>query len=430
MKPNISLQQKLTWKMNKQLSQAIQMLQYNTYELNGFIEEITRENPFIEVENNWDTWNGKTSSSKSPSDYLDKWDVKQSTNLYDVLKFQLGLLKISPSLKKIVEFGIDCLDENGYLTITVDEWMEKFPANRNEIEEALTILQSFEPAGVGARSLQECLLLQLIRGKFSPMHEEIISSHFQWMVDGKVDLIAQRMDLTHKQVEAIFLDIQSLHPKPGMVFSQQQVDIIIPDAEVLKENNNWIVRISSLHQPTIHIHHHYLKTNLTAEEKRFVERFLKQGEWLKQTIHQRYQTMEKVFAKIVEKQLSFFEFGESRIKPLTLKEVALEVNLHVSTISRVIQGKYFRTPHGVYPVKFFFQPKMKSGVEDISTFAIKQFIKELIDKEDKTKPLSDQEISNYLKTEKNIMISRRTVAKYREELHIFESRRRRRRNND
>jgi RNA polymerase sigma-54 factor len=430
MKTNISLQQKLSWKMNKQLSQAIKMLQYNTYELKGFIEEMTKDNPFIEVENDWESWNGKTPSPKSPSDYLDKWDVKQSTNLYDVLKFQLGLLKISPILKKMVEYGIDCLDENGYLTITIDEWTEKFPANRKEIEEALTILQSFEPAGVGARSLQECLLLQLIRGNFSPMHEEIISCHFQWVVDGKVDLIAQKMELTQREVEAILHDIQSLHPRPGTVYSQQHSDIIIPDAEVFKENNNWMVKISSLHQPTIIIHHQYLKPNLTMEEKRFVERYVKQGEWLKQTIQQRYQTMEKVFAKIVEKQLSFFEFGERRIKPLTLKDIAHELNLHISTISRVIQGKYFRTPHGVYPVKFFFQPKMKSSVEDVSAFTTKQFIKELILKEDKTKPLSDQEISDYLKGEKNITISRRTVAKYREELHIFESRRRRRRNND
>ncbi|SES69666.1 RNA polymerase sigma-54 factor [Salinibacillus kushneri] len=427
MKPKLTQEQKLTWKLTQQLGQAIEILQYNGFQLQQFLEEQMKENPLIEIET--ESFTSDYTRPKQGMGFDESFWIDEEQDLADYMKEQLIDKDLSPSFREIVEFGIDSLDENGYLTVALTDWQLAFHTGEEMIEEALELIQSLEPAGIGARTLQECLALQL-RRKPVPNHLaiDIVTNHLEWVADYRIEEMVLEYGVSEKEIKEAIQDIQALYPKPGILVAGRTSSTIIPDGEVYQSEGTWKVALTKWNRPSVTIYDYSLNQNdLSQEEKEFFQKYTQQGKWLQKALIQRSDSLERVFAAIVKHQILFFDQGPERLKPLVLREIAEELNLHVSTVSRAVKEKYLQTPHGVFPVKFFFQSGLKSNTGEISAYAIKILIKEMIDYEDKQKPLSDQKISELLKHEFHIEISRRTVAKYRLELKLPSSNRRKRR---
>ncbi|MBB6453574.1 RNA polymerase sigma-54 factor [Salirhabdus euzebyi] len=428
MKQKLTQEQKLTWKLTQQLGQAIELLQYNGQQLHQFLQEQVKENPFLEVETN--VHSSYYPPQSGAGDFDESYYTNEEQNIRIYLKDQLINKDLPKGLKGIVEFGIDSLDDNGYLTLTLSEWAEAVQQEEGDVEQALHIIQGLDPIGVGARSLQECLLLQLSASSNpNEVAIDLITHHIEWVADFRKEAIKKKYQLSSIEIEQVLQEIQSCNPRPGLLMTSSKSDYVIPDGEVLLEQGLWRVYLSKWNSPKISVNEHYLQVEgMEEKDKQFVSSYIKSGNWLKQAVNQRYETMGKVFSTIVKNQVLFFEKGPEIVQPLTLKEIAQEVNLHVSTVSRAIKGKYIQTPHGVYPVKFFLQQGIstKSG-GTVSSHSIKVIMKELVGQESKAKPLSDQIIAEQLKQDYDIHISRRTVAKYRMELFIPSSAQRKRR---
>lgn len=429
MKQRLTQEQKLTWKITQQLSQAIEILQYNGYDLHQFLQEQMSENPLIEVETAGEEQFSSVRRHISSQTSVTFDDFQTSPkSLYDLLKEQIIHFDLSEEQRAALEYGIDSLDERGYLTITLEEWAEGSGTSLEVAEECLRLLQSMDPPGIGARSLQECLKLQLAKKKKSALLIDLIEQHIGWVADHSLNEIAEHYEISLAEAKELINEIQSCQPKPGLLLQQKQSDYIVPDGEVIQEQGTWKVKLYIWNSPSITVNRSYLREDTFDDEARdFAKKYVRHGDWLIRAIETRRVNLLTVFQKIVEKQVSFFHYGPAMLRPLTLQEVADEVNLHVSTVSRAVKDKYLQTPRGVLPVKFFFQQGIhKKDGGQTSAHTTKMLIKELVEEEDPAFPLSDQQISQRLQNGFGIRISRRTVAKYRETLNIPSSFKRKR----
>lgn len=419
MQPKLVQEQTLQLKMNQSLIQAIHLLQFSGVEMVEYIQELAKENPLIEEVNfDYELSSFKQTNVKDVS----IGEINQAElSMYEQLKSQLYSINVPDELQGAVHFGIDSLNDDGYLTIGIADWAEDCHITIDMAEEALRLIQQLEPAGIGARTLQECIQLQMPdSGSFL---EELLTDHLEWVADENIPAISDHFQLSEAEAEQILKQIQSCHPKPGQLLSANDTEYIIPEAYIYEENGNWKISFYKWHSPTIEINESY--KNLQVDEKQakdFLKEKMNQVNWLQQAIKFRGNTLENVIEKMVEKQRMYFEHGTFMLQPLTLKEIAAELNLHISTVSRAITNKYVQTKHGVLPLKFFLQSgvKQKDG-QQTASFVIKQLIAELINDEDKQKPLSDQVIKNRLQQEFGITVARRTVMKYREQLGIASS---------
>lgn len=425
MKQELSQQQTLQLKMNQSLLQSINLLQLTGVELIEYIQEIAKENPLIEEVNyDFEISNFKNSNAEQPA----IGEINQAnTSMYEEIKSQMYTLDIPDELKPVVLFGIDSLNEDGYLDIDLKVWAGKCQTTIKKVEQALTFIQSLEPAGIGARTLQECIKLQM-KDPY-PFMEELLEEHLDWIADEAISSISEKYGITADQAVDILDQVRSSHPKPGQLLSPKSPEYIIPEATIYEEDGKRKIFFYKWHTPVIEINQSY--ASLVTDEKEAVD-FLKdkykQVDWLKQAISFRGNTLEKVIRCIVEKQQMFFEHGTFMLQPLTLREVAAELSLHISTISRVIANKYVQTNHGVIPLNFFLQQGvMQSDGQQTASFVIKQLMVELINYENKQKPLSDEAIKLRLQDEFSISIARRTIMKYREQLGIASSTKRRKR---
>ncbi|WP_010532156.1 RNA polymerase factor sigma-54 [Lentibacillus jeotgali] len=416
MRPAIVQEQKLQLKMNQSLIQAIQLLQFSGLEIVEYIQELSKENPLIE-EVNVDY--GISSFKQASPNEASIGEINQAElTMYEQLKGQLYSINVPDELQATVLFGIDSLNEDGYLDIDMKSWANQCDKTMQQVEEALRLIQMLEPKGVGARSLQECILLQM-SGDDSFL-QELLTDHLDWVAEENITEISNHFHLFDEEAETIIKQIQSCHPKPGQLLSTNKTEYVIPEAYIYEEDGNWKISFYKWHSPTIEINESY--RHLQVDEKQaadFLKEKFNQVNWLKQAIQFRGNTLEKVIEKIVERQRMYFEHGAFMLEPLTLKEVAADLDMHVSTISRAITNKYVQTKQGIIPLKFFLQPgvKQKDGRQTAS-FVIKQLMAELIKNEDKQKPLSDQAIKDRLQKEFGITAARRTVMKYREQLGI------------
>lgn len=427
MKPNLIQQQTLQWKMNQTLLQSIHILQLSSIELTDYINEVVKENPLIEEVNyDYDIQQYRKSHSEDVSIDINR---KEET-MYDKLKFQLSGVKVPKELKPVVEYGIDSLNDDGYLDIDLETWAEDCRTTVPMAEKALSYIQSLEPTGIGARNLSECISLQLKEmGKDYPFVMDLMEHHLEWVATENVEEIAGYYETTEEIAAEVIDSIKLCHPKPGLLLNTQQPEYIIPEAMIFKENGSWKIKFYKWANPTIKISDMY--HNLMGMEKEadsFLKEKFRQVEWLKQAIHYRTNTLEDIITLIVEKQYDYFEHGIMMMKALTLSDIADELDLHVSTISRAINQKYVQTPKGVFPIKYFLPSgvRQKNGKKTASN-VIKYLIQEMIDMENKRKPLSDQAIKERLLDEYDIDIARRTVMKYREQLYIPASTKRRKR---
>lgn len=436
LKAGLWQQQTLKLAMTQELSQAIALLQYSAQELTAFLENKALENPLIQVEHaNVQPMNplidrNRRKHQKVEKDWIEQIAEKKYS-LEEQLISQLNIKKLPAEQLRVIRHLIQNLDENGYFVGGFSEIAESLKVSEELVEECLAVLQTLEPAGIGARNLQECLLMQTYYE--NPNNElalNIIANYFVPFAEKKWKQIAKELQVTLKEIQDVFDEIQLLNPKPGALLGREAAAYIVPDVIIEQTAEGLTVRMFDDPIPRINFNEPYYKKFKGQDQQvnRFLQEKFQDYQWIIRSIEQRKETLTKVVAKIVEKQPSFFQKGAQLLVPMTMKEVAAELDIHESTVSRAVREKYVQTPIGTFTLKSFFTSTIQTVSEDENTSStqVKNAIKKMIEKENKEKPLSDQEIVEQLKTAEGIVVSRRTIAKYRDQLGIPSSSKRKR----
>ena len=346
--------------------------------------------------------------------------------LSDHLLWQLRLSTSDPALLRAAEVVIGNIDDDGYLRSTVDELAPDARVAVPVMEQAVRLVQNFEPLGVGARDLQECLLIQVrALGLTGTLVEKLVQDHLADLEKRRYPQIAKTLNVTQQDVmEASQIIVQDLEPKPGRPYAVGDTLYVVPDVYVIKIEERYIIQLNEEGVPRVRINPYYRrllsqKESVDTTTRDYIEERLRSAQWLIKGMEQRNKTIYKVAESIVKFQLEFLEHGIGRLRPMVLKDVAEDISMHESTISRVTTNKYMHTPQGLYPMKFFFTTGFTTagtGTE-VSSLTVKDVIQKMVRDEDPAAPLKDQQIVEILK-ERGIDIARRTVAKYREELRI------------
>ena len=470
---NLEQSQKLV--MTPELIQAIQILQYNAQDLEKYIDEQLLANPILEVDqidkkdnedvgDFSDVQDSQINESKSKKDEEFDWSeylkereyddisyrsheykgnndeqeytyeqfVTSEVSLSEHLMFQLQFCGLSKGGRQVGKYIIESLDQNGYLAQSKEEIAQHLDVSIEKVEKVVKTIQGFEPSGIAAANLRECLLIQLENMGYD--YEEtstIIENHLEDLAANRLSLIAKKVNMSVEDVQELADVIKSLEPKPGRQFgSDSETRYVIPDVIIEKNDGEYVITVNETNIPQLVVSPYYKRVLQNAEKDSNIAQFLtgrlNSALWLIKSIEQRRQTIYNVVKAILKYQMDFFEKGKKHLKPLTLKKIADDVGIHESTVSRSINGKYVQTPMGVFEIKYFFTSGVSSSDEGgLSSESIKTFIKEMIDEEDPSSPCSDQNMAEKLKA-KGIDISRRTVAKYRDEMGILSSSKRRR----
>jgi RNA polymerase sigma-54 factor len=467
LKQSLSLTQQLI--MTPQLQQAIKLLQlsrlellqtiYNEMETNAMLEEQgvdeSEEEQGLEEwvksdgeeepaapqadakeEMDWETYLSEYNSGWADLPYEARETppfestTSEKTNLYSHLMWQLNMGSFSYAQKMIGLHIIGNLDNDGYLKIPVEDIAQLTGYPLNDVMETLGMIQNFDPVGVAARDTRECLLIQVrFQDLGGTIVEKIILDHMDKLENKKYDLLAKSLSISLEEVLSAIEVITGLEPKPGRKYSDEETIYISPDIYIFKVGDDYEIALNEDGLPKLKINAYY-RDILTSKEalqdgtKQYIQDKLKSAAWLIKSIHQRQRTIYRVTTSIVRFQREFFDKGISVLKPLVLRDVAEDIQMHESTISRVTTNKYVHTPQGVFELKFFFNSAIQCvDGESVSSESVKEQLRNIIKSENKARPYSDQEIADMLK-EFNIDVARRTVAKYRETMGILPSRKR------
>jgi RNA polymerase sigma-54 factor len=436
--------------LTPQLQQAIKLLQLSQLELVEAIEQEIKENPVLEVEEEHQE-EGEAQKKEEMLEWLERYSpsedfmpredkeypdyeniVKKAANLRDYLRWQVGLSDFSSQERIWAEWIIENIDDNGYLAGSLSEISAMSGIAEEDLETVLKKVQKLDPSGVGARDLKECLLIQYEeKGEKDVILEDILHNHFDLF--RKVDLkeIAKKTGYSVEKIREIVEKIKSFDPKPGRNYGSDQPVYVVPDVHVVKGEDGFDVFLNDEGIPDLRMNRYYVELfvseKLKGDTKDYIKKKIKQAEWFMKSLQQRQRTLYLVAKSIVDFQKEFFDKGIRCLKPLILKDVANYVGVHESTVSRITSNKYMGTPCGVFEMKFFFTTGINSESGDAqSANAVMDYISEIVTEEDKGNPLKDEEIVALLKERFNVRIARRTVAKYRDILHIQSSRERRR----
>lgn len=351
--------------------------------------------------------------------------LSRPPNLADHLTWQLSMSDASPETKEIVTFLIGNIDEDGYLRASPDEVERSGSYSPEAVERALMQLQSFDPIGVGARDLRECLLLQLRYLEIdSSQVEMIIRDHWDMFMNRHFVQLSKALGIDLKELEAVVEIIKRLDPKPGRKYSNERAIYVEPDVHVQKVGDEYVILLNEDGMPKLRINGSYrqmlshMDSKQDGETVNYIKDKIRSAVWLIKSLDQRQRTIYKVAESIVKHQREFLEKGIDFLRPLVLRDVADDIQMHESTVSRVVSNKYMHTPRGLFLMKYFFHSGIDSEYgEDISSLTVKKKIQGFIEAEDPRRPLSDSKIMKILNDE-GINIARRTVAKYRDELNI------------
>lgn len=457
----------LKMKLAPQIIQSIEILQLPLLALLEHVQTELEENPVLEevvatdrdTEEDQTTERGTAGTEEECVDVLpEEWqeypglrsragrqeesDRKQEAlentsakpiSFHEYLLGQLSLMGVPESLREACEHIIYNLDDNGYLSIPLEEIIRDLerPVTLEEAREALGLVQSMEPPGVGARSLEECLLLQLDkRYECYELAVELISHYLKEIELRKYPQIAKKTGRDLEDIKKVVEHIRTLNPRPGSVFSTEPVAYVVPDIRVEYIDGRYEVTLNEDHTlPHLSINSTYkaylAQRTVDPQTRQYIKKKMESARWLMDAIEQRRATLYRVAAAIVELQKDFFEEGISKLRPLKMQELADRLGIHVSTVSRALARKYMQTPRGIFEMKFFFTGGFSSGGSEMESWeATRQRLREIIDREDKRHPLSDEEIVAALKAE-GIDVARRTVTKYRKLMKIPSSRQRR-----
>jgi RNA polymerase sigma-54 factor len=351
--------------------------------------------------------------------------LSSSASLADHLLWQLSMQTDDPLVREIGEAIIGNLDDDGTLVATVEELASMGPWAVEEVERALSVIQGFDPVGVAARDLQECLLLQLRHhGHGGTPAERIVSEHMQLLKNHQVPELARKLGMSIDELKPHIELIRHLDPKPGSRHNPSQSQYVIPDVYVVKVEDAYVAVLNEEGLPQLRISPVYRRlldkgaAENTDETRAYVKDKFRSALWLIKSVEQRQKTIHKVATSIINFQRDFLDHGIEYLRPLVLRDVANDIGMHESTVSRVVTNKYMHTPQGVFEMKYFFHSGIASSYgEAVSSVTIKQRIRKIIEQEDPRKPLSDSKIVSILQRE-GLELARRTIAKYREELKI------------
>ncbi|MGC9329383.1 MAG: RNA polymerase factor sigma-54, partial [Candidatus Hinthialibacter sp.] len=464
--------------MTPQMQQSIQLLQLSTLELSEMLQEEMVENPMLEEEEftertdrNMEDQESTPSNEESPIDFPetgkieldDNWSeyfsdssdlgyVNSGTSftgepeenemttqmaveesLKDHLMWQLGVSTNTPQQHEIGEYILDQLDEDGFLPLDLESIAQTFDVEVETVEHVLHIIQGFDPPGVGARTLEECLEIQC-------RHLQIDDDDIITVIRRHLDLVERRrykdiariLGVTEQHVQEIADIIGSLDPHPARQYHPSTVEYITPDVFVEKVDGQWQVRVNDEGAPPLRINRKYKemlqnRDGITNEEYEFIKKKFQSAIWLIRNIEQRRRTLYRVTKAIAEKQVGFLEEGLTALKPMKLRDIADELGIHEATVCRVVNKKYVQTPRGLFELKYFFSTSLDAtGGEDMAAKSVMEIIRNLIEEEDPHKPLSDQKITEILHRDYNLNIARRTVAKYREKMGLLSTSKRKR----
>ncbi|MCX7858280.1 MAG: RNA polymerase factor sigma-54 [Deltaproteobacteria bacterium] len=449
----IKQEQKIAPVLTQRLQQAIKLLQLSRMELLEVIEEELKENPVLEIEEKEDEQRVEDVSERedmieflekySPSENYEEYEerefpdyertLKKGQNLRDYLRWQISLSDFNTQERQAAEWIIENIDDNGYLISEPDEIANQSNFDKNLILSVLEKIKKLDPPGVGAKDLKECILLQYhAREEKDPLFELVLKRYFELLKNGRIIDISRKTGIPLTKVKEIYEKLKTFDPKPGRTFADEATVYVVPDVYVVKKEDGFDVLLNDEELPELKISRYYvdlyLNNKIDTETRKFIKNKIKQAEWFIKSIEQRQKTLYLVAKSIVRFQEEFLRKGIKYLKPLTLKDVAMDIGVHESTVSRITTNKYMSTPFGVYEMKFFFPQGIdKDGGDSVSADSVMNLIKELVEKENKKKPLTDDEIAKILKEKYGIKIARRTVVKYREQLNIRSSRQRRER---
>jgi len=480
MEARLSLRQSQRVVMTPLLQQAIQLLQLSTLELQEVVQKELLENPMLEevTPDTPETTDGPATADTPPAPTVepitaetpptterqtdelpfdftavmsaadddheerslvsqeDREDlpfenvIRTQISLADHLDEQLRFATEDATVRRIGAEIIGNLDEDGYLRAELEEIAQRCAVSADEVAKVVELVQGFDPPGVAARSIQECLLLQLRRDPLpDPVSVEIIEAHFDDLSRRRYQDIARAMKLSLDRIMESVEEIMGLEPKPGRRFGGNDSRYIVPDVFVYKLGTEYTVVLNEDGIPRLRVNGLYrslLRTPGSGDEaKQYVEQKLRSALWLIKSVDQRQRTLRKVTQSIVKFQRDFLDRGLSHLRPLSLRDVGEDIGMHESTISRVTTNKYVETPQGLFELKYFFHSGIASGDgEMVSSVSVKKMIQDILAAEDPAKPQSDQEVAQALQ-KRGLTIARRTVAKYREELGILPSHQRR-----
>jgi RNA polymerase sigma-54 factor len=467
----MAIQQKLHTKLVQKLiltpslQQAIKLLPMSTLELADLLNQEMVENPLLEEVPTEELQPAEQTQAEKPveqsaTDKTDSWDdadyeyffgdylddgyrsrtpaeVKElppientlstAASLSDHLMWQLSLQTEDEKLKEIGGAIVGNLDDDGYLVASVEEIAAMGDWPVSVVERALQHVQTFDPIGVAARDLQECLWLQIRHlGLEGTPTEKIVTEHLRLLQNHQVPEIARRLAMTIDDLKEHIEIIRNLDPKPGSRYNPQQSQYVIPDVYVVKVEDQYVAVLNEDGLPQLRISPTYRRlldknapgTEENNETRNYVKDKFRSALWLIKSVDQRQKTIQKVANSIINFQREFLDHGIEYLRPLVLRDVANDIGMHESTVSRVVNNKYMHTPQGVFELKFFFHSGISSSYGDsVSSVTIKQRIRKIIENEDPRKPLSDSKIVSILQKE-GLMLARRTIAKYREELKI------------
>ena len=349
---------------------------------------------------------------------------RDRTNLYDHLLWQLRLSSIEENIGRSAEIIINNLNDDGYMQASIDEISQLAESDTETVEKAIKAVQELDPSGVGARNLQECLLLQLPALDLSDtLVEKILTEGFSELERKKYNQLAVKFKTSINDIFDAVKIIEKLEPRPGRNYSSDEPIHIIPDVYIEESEGKFLINLNDEGIPRLRLSNYYRKLlankkSLGAEEKQFLEEKLRSAVWLLKSLDQRNKTIYRVTKSILKFQEDFFRKGAEYLKPLNLRIIAEDLGMHESTISRVTSNKYVQCPRGLLNFRYFFSNAVATDLGSMSSSTVKNIIKQIIAEEDSKKPLNDQKIVNILKS-KGISVARRTAAKYREELKIL-----------
>lgn len=447
---NLTQEQKLI--MTQQMQLSVKLLQMSTYELQQYVDKELQENPVLDVKDSDRLKDNNAIDHKELIKYLEFDDyshqsynkeqdeevspftfISEKKSLKSYLKEQILELNEKDYLKNICLYIIENIDGRGYLDGSIEEISKYLKISNSTAMKALSIVQSLEPDGIGARDIKECLKIQLKKkGIDNENLFKVIDNYLEYIGENRYNSIAKELNIDVKDAQRYGDTIKSLEPKPSRGFyTGEEVKYIIPDAYIKKIDNEYFIIMNEDIAPKLSVNQIYKEIINNNDDKQavdYVKEKMNNAIFLIKSIEHRKSTIYRVLEKILEIQREYFDNGEAYLKPMTLKEISDSLNMHESTISRAIREKYIYTSRGTIKIKDLFTTGITStsmNGEDISTNLIKKKIKELVDNEDKTKPLSDQQICDII-NKQDMNISRRTVAKYREEIGIKSSKGRKR----
>lgn len=458
LKPSLQLKIGQSLTMTPQLQQAIRLLQLPVLDLSAQIQDALEENIMLEMEDlpeapstsdeeatevqaveAEDTWQSTPGENSQDSGWngegrgLNEFADQSGESLRDHLLWQLELENFGPREALIGEALIDAINDDGYLTASFDDIrasvVAEYEPSDEDIERALQKVQRLDPVGIGARTLAECVALQL--GQLDPDTEglqlalDIAAEHLDLVANHEYSELRRSHRASEDELDTALALVRSCHPKPGLAVSPAAPEYVIPDVFVRKVDGHWQVEISSSGIPRLSVNQRYAQLLRGNGEHSVLRSQLQEARWLVRSLEIRNETLMKVATCIVSRQQDFLEQGEEYMKPLVLRDVAEEIGMHESTISRVTTSKYMHTPRGVFEFKYFFSSHLSTADgDDQSSTAVRAKIRKLIGAEDPAKPLSDSKIAKLLADE-GINVARRTVAKYREGMKILSSSERR-----